>query len=248
MFYPYNNHCYHTNTEIQNYWNKYPCNAHLDENSSDYFISERINFEDLRDKKVLEIGCGTGLITYNLAKIGAEVTAIDISEKSLEIAKRRTERFNVKYYWGNAEKLSNIIPIEPYDYICVFGVLHHTPNPGKIIEQIKKYAHQDTTIQIMLYHRYSWPVLWILLKGKGAFWRLNELTNKYSEAQNCPLTKVYSIKEARRLLKDFVIRDISIEYPVSMANHLQRFKKFIPGFVHWLEKPFGWHLYITAKL
>ena len=55
----------------------------------------------------------------------------------------------------------------------LFGVIHHTPHPEKVIEQIHNYVGPGSTLKIMVYHRYSWKVLWILLTyGKGQFWRI----------------------------------------------------------------------------
>jgi len=49
----------------------------------------------------------------------------------------------------------------------------------------------------MLYSKWSWKVLWILLTyGHGAIWRLQDLVRTYSEAQSgCPVTYYYSFRE-----------------------------------------------------
>ena len=71
-------------------------------------------FEKWRGKKVLEIGCGIGTDTINFARAGAEVTAIDLSEKSLEMARRRAEVFGLKdrirFIQADSEHLRIIFP------------------------------------------------------------------------------------------------------------------------------------------
>lgn len=159
---------------------------------------------------------------------------------------------------ADAEKLSKVVPVKPYDLIYSFGVVHHTPHPEKVIEEIKKYTHKGTIIKLMIYHRYAWKVLWILLKfGKGAFWKLDELIAEHSEAATgSPVTYVYSKTQARKLLKDFKISDIKVDFifPYSIPQYLKyQYKivwyfRYLPkGIFRWLETHFGWHLLISAQ-
>src|SRR5882762_729296 len=72
---------------------------------------------------------------------------------------------------------------EPYDLIYSFGVIHHTPNPDAVLEQLRKYSGPGTTVKIMVYHRRSWKVAWIVAtEGKGRFWKLQDGVAKNSEA------------------------------------------------------------------
>jgi len=219
-------------------------------------------FEKWKGKKVLEIGCGIGTDTINFARAGAKVAAVEISEKSLDLAQQRAKVYNlenrIKFYLGNAEELSKFVPPEKYDLIYSFGVIHHTPYPEKVMEEIKKYTKSGTVIKIMVYHRYSWKVFWILFAfGKGAFWKLNKIVAQHSEAQTgSPVTYTYSKREVRKLLKGFKIADISIEhiFPYKISDYIKyRYKKvwyfrYLPKAVFsWLEKHFGWHLLINAE-
>src|SRR5262249_5946934 len=145
--------------------------------------------------------------TVNFARHGAQVTSVDLSEKSLELARRRAEVYGfgdrIKFYRGDAEALSQFVRVEPYDLIYSFGVIHHTPHPDRVLQQVRHYAQPGTTVKIMVYHQHSWKVLWILLtEGKGQFWKLRELVARNSEAQTgCPITYTYSRREGRDLLE-----------------------------------------------
>ena len=68
------------------------------------FIAEKVN---LRGKKILDVGCGGGILSESLASLGAEVTAIDASEKSINIAKAhaRKVRSKVKYLHTTTEEI-----------------------------------------------------------------------------------------------------------------------------------------------
>ena len=259
--------------EVKDYWNKWPCNKKnsLSEvGTKKYFedierekysvephIHDFAEFKKWKGKRVLEIGCGIGTDTINFARSGAEITAIDLSEESLAIAKKRAEIFSlsnkIKFYCVNAEELSKVVPIESYDLIYSFGVIHHTPHPERVVNEIRKYSKKGTIIKIMLYHRFSWPVAWILFKGGGAFWKIDELIAKYSESRNCPVTYTYSKRQIKKLFKDFNLINIKTEYPIGRSNFIRNLNKKIPifglvinYFINFLTKPFGWHLLITA--
>ncbi len=121
---------------VRDFWNARPCNIRHSPKplgTADYFnevetrkyrvephIPSFAEFGRWRGKRVLEIGCGIGTDTVNFARAGADVTAVDLSEKSLELARRRATVFglsNIRFYQGNAEELSSFLPIEPYDLV-----------------------------------------------------------------------------------------------------------------------------------
>jgi hypothetical protein len=51
----------------------------------------------------------------------------------------------ISFCAGNAEQLSAFVPPEPYDLIYSFGVIHHTPNPDTVLEQLRQYTRPGTT-------------------------------------------------------------------------------------------------------
>lgn len=73
--------------------------------------------------KVLEVGCGTGYFTQELARSGADVIAIDVSPELLEIAKANCSAPNVRYEIQNAYELS--YPDSVFDSVVGSSVLHH---------------------------------------------------------------------------------------------------------------------------
>ncbi|PYJ12761.1 MAG: hypothetical protein DME94_11725 [Verrucomicrobia bacterium] len=72
---------------------------------------------------VLELGCGTGYFTRELARSGADVVAIDVSPELLEIAKANCSAPNVRYEIQNAYELS--YPDAVFDSVVGSSVLHH---------------------------------------------------------------------------------------------------------------------------
>jgi len=139
-------------------------------------------------------------------------------------------------------------------------VIHHTPHPDRVLEELRSYAHPGTTVKIMVYHRRSWKVLGILLReGYGRFWKLPELVAKNSEAQTgCPITYTYSRHEGRELLErhGFRVCDVHADhiFPYRIADYVQYryvkefyFRAMSPALFRALERRLGWHLCITAE-
>ncbi|HWY43288.1 MAG TPA: class I SAM-dependent methyltransferase [Candidatus Sulfotelmatobacter sp.] len=267
-------------SRVRDYWNGRPCNIrhstapigtreYFDQvEARKYFVEYHIpgfaEFERWREKKVLEIGCGIGTDTINFARAGAQVTTVDLSEKSMELARKRTAVFGleerIRFCPGNAEQLSTFVPVEPYDLIYSFGVIHHTPHPEVVLEQLRQYARPGTTIKIMVYHRRSWKVTQILLtEGRGKFWNLQELVAKNSEAQTgCPVTYTYTRREGRELLErhGFRVTDVRVEhiFPYRIADYT-KYQYVKEWYFRWMPQPLfraleprlGWHLCVTGQ-
>jgi hypothetical protein len=166
----------------------------------------------------------------------------------------------IQFYGGNAEELTQFVPVESYDLIYSFGVIHHTPHPRKVLENLKEYTRPGTTVKIMVYHRRSYKVAWILLaEGRGQFWKLPGLVAKNSEAQTgCPVTYTYTRGEGRKLLElhGFHVTDVRVEhiFPYLIRDYVEyRYVKklyfrWLPqGLFRALERQFGWHLLLTAE-
>jgi SAM-dependent methyltransferase len=262
--------------EVKEYWDRRPCNIrhspkpagtreYFDEvEARKYFVEPHIprfaQFERWCDKKVLEIGSVIGTDSVNFARAGVDLTVVELSEKSLEICRNRFAVYglNAKFYLGNAEKLSSFVPVEPYDLIYSFGVIHHTPHPEKVFEEIKKYCNSGTEIRMMLYYKWSWKVFWIIFNySKGAFWKADELIRTYSEAQaGCPVTHYYSFKDIRHLMSDFKIVEMHKEhiFPYKIDKYINYqyervwYFRWMPRLLfRWLERKLGWHVLIVAK-
>ena len=266
--------------EVRSYWNARPCNIrhstkevgtreYFDEvEARKYLVEPHIprfaEFERWRGKKVLEIGCGIGTDTINFARHGAYVTAVDLSDKSLEVARRRATVYElldrIKFYQGNSEELSRFLPVERYDLVYSFGVIHHTPHPGAVLDELRKYVGPESTLKVMVYNRRSWKVLWIVLGyGKGQFWRREDLVARYSEAQTgCPVTYTYTPRQGEDWLRQhgFEPTEVWVDhvFPYSIPEYKEyRYKKvwyfrmLPPAAFRALERAFGWHLCMTAR-
>ena len=110
-----------------------------------YIKNNLINDFSLKNKKkpldglkILDIGCGGGLLSEPMARLGAKVTGIDASKKNIEIAKHHLKKSNlsIKYYNYSPEKFSSK---NKYDVILNMEIVEHVDNVNFFIEQSAKF-------------------------------------------------------------------------------------------------------------
>jgi 2-polyprenyl-6-hydroxyphenyl methylase/3-demethylubiquinone-9 3-methyltransferase len=88
----------------------------------------------LAGKKVVDVGCGGGILAEGMAALGAQVTGIDFGEAPLAAARRhmRTSGLQIVYRKSTAEELAAAEP-EAYDIVTCMELLEHVPQPASVI-------------------------------------------------------------------------------------------------------------------
>jgi 2-polyprenyl-3-methyl-5-hydroxy-6-metoxy-1,4-benzoquinol methylase len=265
--------------DVQQYWNARPCNIrhspkpvgskeYFDEvEARKYLVEPHIpafaEFDRWRGKRVLEVGCGIGTDSINFARAGAHLTAVELSGESLRIAGERAEVMGVAdritFVQANAEELTSALGDEKYDLVYSFGVVHHTPHPEKALAEIRALTAPGGTLKLMVYHRRSWKVFWIVAGlGRGRFWKTDELVAEHSEAQTgCPVTFSYTRRGGRELVESagFVVQDVAVDhvFPYRIPDYVE-YRYVKEPYFRWMperlfrafERRFGWHLLVTA--
>lgn len=95
------------------------------------FIAGNLNMHNCT---ILDVGCGGGILTEALARSGAQITGIDLSEASLEIARRHAKEqgLNIDYRYESIEEVAEK-HAGKFDVITCMEMLEHVPEPDKII-------------------------------------------------------------------------------------------------------------------
>ena len=89
---------------------------------------------NLRDKDVLEIGCGSGYGAYLLSALNPKsYIGLDVMEEQVQLAQKNYPQF--EFLILDAEDLSRF-PASSKDVVIIFGVLHHIPNWRKAIDEV----------------------------------------------------------------------------------------------------------------
>ena len=274
--------------QVRDYWDARPCNVR--HSAADIEIEplrysrectarkltvepHLLTFSQFRrwaDQRVLDAGCGIGTQALAFAEAGARVTAVDVSHRSLDIARQRARAEGldgrIEFYCADLENLTAVLPEQAYSLIYSWGVLHHTPRPGAALRQLRKFADEQTEFRIMLYHRQSWKVFWILASygyARGLLlsgWTVDDLIQHYSEAQpGSPYSRTYSRTGAAELMAsaglDVVDMQVDHIFPYRVQDYVEHryvvewyWRYLPPRLFRALERRFGWHLMIAAKL
>lgn len=103
----------------------------------------RLNYIDkavnLKGKKVLDVGCGGGILSESMAQLGAQVTGIDLGEKALKVAQLHSLESGVAvdYQLTSVEDLAEKIPAS-FDVVTCLEMLEHVPNPASVVAACAK--------------------------------------------------------------------------------------------------------------
>lgn len=103
--------------------------------------------EDLKEKEILECGCGGGQHTAMMAAYAKKVTAVDLN--TVEIAKKRNARFsNVEFVEAD---IASMDLGRQFDVVISIGVVHHTDDPDKTIQNLTRHVKPGGKLIVWVY-------------------------------------------------------------------------------------------------
>ena len=155
---------------VREFWDANPCGSATSNQDArrDYFreieeyryesewhIPLVARFPEFHGKDVLEIGCGLGTDGLQFARHGARYTGVDLSPRSVELAREHFQLFGAdgEFHVVNAESL----PFESgsFDHVYSFGVIHHSPDVEAIVREIHRVLRPGGTFCVMVYNATS---------------------------------------------------------------------------------------------
>ena len=148
----------------------------------------------LSGQRVLDIGCGGGILADSMARKGASVLGIDLSTKALRVAQLHaleTQTPNIEYREVSAEDLASEQP-GGFDIVTCMEMLEHVPDPGSVVRACSELVKLGGWVFFSTINRNSKAFLFAIV---GAEYVLNMLprgTHEYAKfirpselAQNC---------------------------------------------------------------
>lgn len=188
---------YYDEVERQRFTTQYP------------FLLKDSEFNKHSGQKVLEVGCGVGTDSLMFAKGGADVFGVDLTSTAIETCKKRFTLYGRKGWFKRMDAENLEFKDDTFDLVYSFGVLHHTPNMAKSIEEVRRVLKPGHSAIIMLYAR-GWmyyvffPLYHGILRGELFTLGWDGLVHKHYEVEgNVPLVRVFNRRNVTRLFKNY---------------------------------------------
>jgi 2-polyprenyl-6-hydroxyphenyl methylase/3-demethylubiquinone-9 3-methyltransferase len=146
----------------------------------------RANFIDRHSPvaggRLVDVGCGGGLLAEAMALRGAEVTGIDMGEAPLAVARLHCEEsgVDVDYRHGTAEALAEALP-EHFDVVCCLEMLEHVPDPASVIAACSDLARPGGSLYFSTINRNPKAFLFAIVGAEHVLNLLPAGTHEYAK-------------------------------------------------------------------
>jgi len=136
----------------------------------------------LAGKTVLDVGCGGGILSESMAKLGAKVTGIDMAEAPLSVAKLHLyeSNLNIDYQQITAEQLSEEQPAS-FDIITCLEMLEHVPDPASVITACHRLVKPEGYLFFSTINRNSKSYLFAIIGAEYFLKLLPKGTHDYAK-------------------------------------------------------------------
>jgi len=216
------------------------------------------------DAKVLDLGCGVGFWTIEMLNRGGyrQMYSADLTNMAIETTRKRCKLYGLKSNLSIQNAESMTYENEYFDHINCQGVIHHTPNTEKTVEEMARVLKANGTAYISVYYKNFFLKKWNLIKPIGKFLSkvgaslkgrgregifaendVNEITRLYDGDKN-PIGKSYSQEEAIQLVeKYFYVDKVFLKFFPARSLPFK-----IPLFLHrFLSKNMGFMIHLSLR-
>ena len=116
-----------------------------------------ISEAEYKNRRILDCGCGTGEFSCWYAAQGSRVTAVDLSDPSLEHAREYADQYGLsdRVEFVKMSVLDLDFPDDTFDLVYSYGVLHHTPDPLRGLDNMVRVCKPGGVVVVSVYSRYS---------------------------------------------------------------------------------------------
>jgi SAM-dependent methyltransferase len=209
---------------VKAFWEADPCAARLTDaplgtkrffeevaSAKDALEPERIAFAEFagtRGLDVLEIGVGLGTDFIRFARAGARAVGLDLTEAAVASTRRllELEGVSARVEVGDAESLP--FESDSFDVVYSWGVLHHTPDTARALEEVRRVLRPGGEARVMLYALDSPFALGVWLRQIARERRLMGIRRAIARGLESPGTQAFTHGEILRLFSAFEVEQV----------------------------------------
>jgi SAM-dependent methyltransferase len=181
-------------------------------------------FDRCRGLKVLELGCGSGWLSANYVRGGADLVATDLTQRAVDLTRRYLDMMELQAVVSQAN--AEALPFEAasFDLVVASGVIHHTPGVAEVASEIARVLKPGGAALLSVYYRngllqpYSFwltrraiRLFSIQSRAFGRSTSIDDFTRRYDGDAN-PLGRAYSKKDLLRLFRELRLQRFEVHY------------------------------------
>lgn len=197
------------------------------------FVFSFAQFTRFHGKKILEVGTGLGIDFLQWVRAGARAYGVDLTEEAVTATRKLLEMNGLQAEEVRTADAEDIpYPDHFFDLVYSWGVLNHTANIRRALEEVLRVTRPGGTCKIMLYNRYSMQglYLWLrhaLLKGRP-FRTLSWCFANHLQSKG---TLAHRPQEIRAILKGLPASHLKIKTVITDADLLKRYRNPVLTFL-----------------
>jgi ubiquinone/menaquinone biosynthesis C-methylase UbiE len=178
------------------------------------YIPSFADFQDAKNKSVLEIGVGAGADFQNWCNYAAHATGIDLTNTAIALTGERlslNSTPSARYSLRTADAENLPFENDSFDLVYSWGALHHTPDTFRAFQEVFRVLKPGGHVKAMIYHVPSWTGFLLYLQyglARGKFKATTkEVLLNHLES---PGTKAYTLPEAKEFLTKIGFSNVSL--------------------------------------
>jgi SAM-dependent methyltransferase len=204
-----------------------------------HHLPRLIPFDGLAGRRVLDVGCGTGVDLVRFARGGARAVGVDIADSAVALARQNVAHRGLAADLLVADGEALPFASNAFDYVFAHGVAQYTTDGRRLVEEVHRVLAPGGQAVFQGYNRISW------LNA------LSRLMKVDLEHEGAPVLRKYSPREFRVLVDVFPEVDLVYErFPIKSRLHGgwkgRAFNTFFVGTFNALPRSvverYGWHL------
>jgi len=188
------------------------------------YILDQMNKKKLKNLDILDLGCGGGLVSESLSRLGANVTGIDFVKNNIEVAKQHSnkKKLKINYKYANIETLKIK---KKYDLIIMYEILEHLDNWEYFLINISKNLKSKGILVISTINRNILSKFATIYLAENVLRWIPRGTHTYEkyikpqEITNCLESKNFILKS----LKGLVYNPIDMDWKLSNNTNINYF-------------------------